>query len=230
MSAQRFRVLFRKGERVRYISHLDVLRAWERAIRRADLPLSYSQGFTPHPKIAFASPLPLGFMGEAEVMDVSLDEMVPLADFRRRLAAETTEDLAIVDVEEMAATAPAPQSLLLWADYRVELPGVAPDDARRVVAEFMARTEFPWTEEKKEKSRTYDLRTAVASLSAEPIDGGVSLAMRLQADQEMTARPEQVVAALFPECETAGISRTGLVLDEQSPAREAWKRKGQFES
>ncbi|MGH2634098.1 MAG: TIGR03936 family radical SAM-associated protein, partial [Tepidiformaceae bacterium] len=69
MSTQRFRVWFRKGERVRYISHLDVLRAWERAIRRTGLPLSYSQGFTPHPKIAFASPLPLGFIGECEVMD-----------------------------------------------------------------------------------------------------------------------------------------------------------------
>ncbi len=230
MSAQRFRVLFRKGERVRYISHLDVLRAWERAIRRAGLPLSYSQGFTPHPKIAFASPLPLGFIGEAEVMDVSLDAMVPLSEFRCRLAAETTEDLAIVGVEEMPATASAPQALLLWADYRVELPGMRLDDAKRAVAQFMARSEFPWREEKKEKSRTYDLRAAVAVLAAEPIDTGVGLVMRLQADQEITARPEQVVAALFPGREAADITRTGLVLDEPSPARQAWRRRGQFES
>src|SRR6185295_346248 len=101
MAAQRVRAWFRKGERVRFISHLDVLRSWERAIRRAELPLSYSQGFTPHPKLAFASPLPLGFTSEAEVMDVTLDERVPLPEFSKRLAEQTTEDLAILRVEEV---------------------------------------------------------------------------------------------------------------------------------
>ena len=72
---QRIRARFRKGERVRHISHLDVLRYWERAIRRAGLPLLYSQGFTPHPKIAFAAPLPLGFIGEGEIMEVLLEEL-----------------------------------------------------------------------------------------------------------------------------------------------------------
>jgi radical SAM-linked protein len=230
MTVQRFRVRFRKGERVRYISHLDVLRAWERAIRRAGLPLSYSHGFTPHPKIGFAAPLPLGFTGEAEVMDVSLDEMVPAQEFRCRLSAETTDDMAIVDVEEIAVTAPPPQAGLLWADYRVALPGVAIDAARRAVADFMAKTELSWSEERKERSRTYDLRGAVALLTVEAAEGGVSLSMRLQADQELTARPEQVVGALFPGLEAAAIARTGLVIAETSPAREAWRRKGQFES
>lgn len=230
MSVQRLRVRFCKRERVRHISHLDVLRFWERAIRRAGLPLSYSQGFTPHPKIAFASPLPLGFTSEAEIMDVTLDERVALAEFQRLVAAETTADLGVVDVTEVPATAAPPQSLVRWADYQVDLPGIPASVARESVSEFMACVEFPWVEEKKEKTRRYDLRASVGSLIAGAVNGGTRLNMRLQADQEMTARPEQILAALFPGATFGVIVRTGFVLDERSPAREAWRRRGQFET
>lgn len=228
MSAQRFRVWFRKGERLRYISHLDVLRAWERAIRRTGLPLSYSQGFTPHPRIAFAAPLPLGFAGECEVMDITLDERVEVADFRARLEPESSDDLAVIDVVEIALTAPPPQAALLWADYRVDVAGLDPCEASDAVLGFLALREFHWTEERKDKTRTYNLRSAVGMLSASPVDGGVRLEMRLQADQEMTARPEQVVAAVFPGAIPGMFTRTGLVIDEPSPAREAWRRRGQY--
>ena len=230
MAVQRFRVLFRKGERVRYISHLDVLRYWERAIRRADLPLSYSQGFTPHPKLAFASPLPLGFIAEAEVLDVTLDERVESDAFRARLLPETTEDLAIVGISEIALTTLAPQAALLWADYRADVEGIDPQSAIQVVAAFLASSEFIWTEEKKEKSKSYNLRDAVASLEVTPLDGGTRLTMRLQADAALTARPEQVVLALFPDAVPTVITRVGLVLDEPSPARDAWRRVGQYQS
>ncbi|MEO9254233.1 MAG: TIGR03936 family radical SAM-associated protein [Tepidiformaceae bacterium] len=229
MSVQRFRVRFRKGERVRYISHLDVLRSWERAIRRAELPLSYSQGFTPHPKIAFASPLPLGFVSEAEIMDVSLDERVSAADFESRLAVESSPDLALLAIEEIALTAPPPQAALLWADYTADVPDLNPLDAEAAACAFLALGDFPWTEERKEKLRTYNLRSTVALLSAQPLDGGTRLSMRLQADQEMTARPEQVMAAVFPGAEATLFCRRGLVIDEPSPARDAWRRRGQFE-
>lgn len=228
MPQQRFRVWFRKGERVRYISHLDVLRFWERAIRRAGLPLAYSQGFTPHPRIAFAGPLPLGFVGEAELMDVTLDERVPVSDFRHRVATEATEDLAVVDVKEVPLSASAPQASVAWADYRVDLVDVATSAASEVIAGFLARTDFPWTEEKKEKTRTYNLREVVAALRAEPAEGGTTLTMRLRAGQEMTGRPEQLLAALFPGAEYGVIVRTAILLDEPSPARDAWRRKGQY--
>ena len=98
MTVQRVRIFFAKRERVRYISHLDVLRYWERAIRRAGLPLSYSQGFTAHPKLQFAGPLPLGYLAEREVVDVSLDERVPLSEIAGRLAPQTVPDLPMLDV------------------------------------------------------------------------------------------------------------------------------------
>lgn len=229
VSSQRFRVWFRKGERVRYISHLDVLRFWERAIRRAGLPLSYSQGFTPHPKIGFASPLPLGFIGESEVMDVTLDERLSAEEFSERIQGETSDDLGVIRVQEVSATGPAPQAVLLMAEYSADLPHVDPAEGAAVVGAFLARDEFPWIDARKERNRTYDLRAAVASLSAEPLENGTRLRMRLQADAEMTARPEQVVAALFPEAEVGDYRRTALILDEPSPARDAWRRRGRFE-
>lgn len=229
MSAQRIRVWFSKGERVRYISHLDVLRYWERCIRRAELPLSYSQGFTPHPKLAFAGPLPLGFLADNEVMDVTLDERIDIPEFESRVRAQTTADLSLVRAEEVALGIPAPQSALLWADYTIDLTGIAPDEAVEAVRAFLAADAYPWTETRHDKPRVYDLRAAVASMSVVPADGGVRLTARLQATQEMMARPEQLIAALFPLAELTLVTRLGLVFDDVSPAREAWMRRGRFQ-
>ncbi|MCO5200524.1 MAG: TIGR03936 family radical SAM-associated protein [Chloroflexi bacterium] len=229
MSSQRIRVWFRKGDRVRYISHLDVLRFWERAIRRAELPLSYSQGFTPHPKLAFASPLPVGFTAEREVMDVTLDERVPIDEFARRLRVESTEDLAVVAVEEVALNAPPPQAAMLWADYSMAMPGLQPAEAEAAIQQFNQRETIPWREERGERIREYDLRTATAWLRWRPADGGVVLSMRMQADQLLTARPEAIAAALFPGQECGPIIRDGIVLDERSQARELWRRYGQYQ-
>lgn len=228
MSVQRFRIWFAKGDRVRYISHLDVLRFWERAIRRAGLPLAYSQGFTPHPKIAFAGPLPLGFISESEVMDVTLDDWVEIETLEGKLKVDVTEDFAISKIEEIPLATPSPQALVLWADYRVELPGLGAPTASAAVEKFLATDEFPWTEERRERERTYDLRASVATLSATPTDGGSRIHMRVQTDQERTIRPEHVVRALFGDLEAGSITRTGLVLDSPSPARDAWRKKGQY--
>lgn len=230
MSVQRIRVTYRKGARLRFTSHLDVLRAWERALRRADLPLAYSAGFTPHPRLAFASPLPLGFTGEAEIVDVTLHTRLLVAEFTSRLRAQSTEDLAVIDALEVPLGNPPPQAAMLWADYHVDLPGVDPRDASTAVASFLAQADCPWTEDRHEKRRTYDLRATVAFLKALPLPGGgTRLAMRLKSDQEFSGRPQQVVMAAFGQCEATGFARTGLVLAERSPARDAWRRIGRFE-
>jgi radical SAM-linked protein len=69
---QRLRLKFGRGEDLKFLSHLDLMRLWERALRRAGLPLAYSEGFTPHPQIALAAPLLVGVTSDAELMDVSL--------------------------------------------------------------------------------------------------------------------------------------------------------------
>lgn len=226
---QRIRARFRKGERVRHISHLDVLRYWERAIRRAGLPLCYSQGFTPHPKIAFAAPLPLGFIGEGEIMEVLLEERVPLDRFADDLTGQTTPDLELRDATEVALGLPALPTLLRWADYRLALEGVTPEHATESVNAFLATETFPWRQEREgKKAREYDLRAGVASLSVGAAGEG-ALDARLSCGQELTVRPEQLVAALFPTATVERYVRTRLVLEEPSVALEAWRKKGQYE-
>jgi len=230
VNSQRIRVTYTKGARLRFTSHLDVLRAWERALRRAGLPLAYSEGFTPHPRLAFASPLPLGFTGDAEIVDVTLHTRLPVAEFTARLQAQSTEALAVVNAIEVPLGDPPPQAAMLWADYRVDLPEVKPADAAAAIASFLSQNHCPWTEDRHEKRRTYDLRATVAALHAQSRpDGGTRVHMRLRSDQEFSGRPEQVVIALLGECATCGYARTGLILAERSPAREAWRRKGRFE-
>ena len=227
---QRIRARFRKGERVRHISHLDVLRYWERAIRRAGLPLLYSQGFTPHPKIAFAAPLPLGFIGEGEIMEVLLEERVALDRFAADLTGQTTPDLELRDATEVALGLPALPTLLRWADYRLALEGVTPEHATESVNAFLATETFPWRQEREgKKAREYDLRTGVASLSVRAAGEAASLDARLSCGQELTVRPEQLVAALFPTATVERYVRTRLVLEEPSVALEAWRKKGQYE-
>lgn len=228
MSAQRIRLWFRKGERVRYISHLDVLRYWERAFRRADLPLAYSGGFSPHPKLAFAGPLPLGFLAEAEIVDATLDERVDLDELEQRLEEQTSEDLALVGLREVPLSSPAPQASLAWADYEIVVPGVTLEDAQPAADEFLARDTFEWTEERRDKSRTYDMRAGVRQLSVAPEEGGVRLSARLSAGQEQNLRPEELVKALLPGAAPSAYIRKALILDEPSPAREAWRRRGRF--
>ena len=227
---QRIRARFRKGERVRHISHLDVLRYWERAIRRADLPLLYSQGFTPHPKIAFAAPLPLGFIGEGEIMEVLLEERVPLDRFASDLTGQTTADLELLDATEVALGLPALPTLLTWADYRLALDGVTPEHAIESVNAFLATETFPWRQEREgKKAREYDLRAGVASLRVDTSEKRAVIDTRLSCGQELTVRPEQLVAALFPTATVERYVRVGLVLEEPSAALQAWRQKGQYE-
>ena len=227
---QRIRARFRKGERVRHISHLDVLRYWERAIRRAGLPLCYSQGFTPHPRIAFAAPLPLGFIGEGEIMEVLLEERVPLDRFAADLSGQSTPDLEVRDATEVALGLPALPTLLRWADYRIALDGVTPEHAVESVNAFLATETFPWRQEREgKKAREYDLRAGVASLITSTHVGKPPLDARLSCGQELTVRPEQLVAALFPTATVDRYVRAGLVLEEPSAALQAWRKKGQYE-
>src|SRR4030043_377355 len=82
---QRLRLKFSRGEELKFLSHLELMRLWERAIRRAGLPLAYSEGFTPHPQIALAAPLSVGVTSQAELMDVILSRWMPPQSFTAQI-------------------------------------------------------------------------------------------------------------------------------------------------
>ncbi len=117
---QRLRLVFRKGAPLRYIGHLDLARLWERACRRAQLPLAYTLGFTPHPRLTFASPLSLGATSDGELLDMYLREAMHPDELVARVTQQLPAGCSVVSATELPLAGPASSALTRWAEYRVE--------------------------------------------------------------------------------------------------------------
>jgi radical SAM-linked protein len=226
----RLRVRFRRGEEVKYITHLDLMRFWERALRRAGVALSYSEGHTPHPRLSLAAPLAVGVTSSAELMDVFLTRRTAPVDFVRSVGAQLSPGVEILEVAEVGLSLPSLQSEVRWAGYRVEGPlhGSA-EEVRSAVDRFLAAESIPWEHMREKQVRRYDIRALVRDLRvSDAPQGSYALAMLLRCDNTATGRPEQVVAALgLPE--PSVLHREELILAGTSPARQAWRRRGRFE-
>lgn len=213
---QRLRVRFRKGLPVRWIGHLDVARFWERALRRADLPVVYSQGFNPQPRIQFASALPVGFTGRAEVMDVWLSPPQDPEEVKRRLQAQCPPGFEVLDVQEVPLDAASLPSLVKEAEYEVALEkAFLPGDWRDQIARFVA-ADAVWREkERKKKKVRYNLRPLILDLQITGEDDEwVYLSMRVRSEPGATGRPDEVLAALGWDDVPRRIERTRIVFAE----------------
>jgi radical SAM-linked protein len=205
----RARITFTKQGALRYTGHLDLHRLWERAMRRAGLPIAYSQGFHPQPKISLAAALPLGFSSRGEVLDVRLNEDIPLDEIAQRLKDNLPRDVQIVGVEQVDDRAPALQTQVLSAAYNVELtePIDGSELTRRVEA-LMNAESLP----RERRGKSYDLRPLIEMLSVvTEANGKVWLKMTLAAREGATGRPEEVLSALGIEAETARVERIRLI-------------------
>ena len=120
---QRLRLKFSRGEELKFLSHLDLMRLWERAIRRAGLPLAYSEGFTPHPQIALAAPLSVGVTSQAELMDVVLSRWVPPQSFTAQIEEQLPRGIELLET---------------WpADHEVHVPSDVARDARLALSRML---------------------------------------------------------------------------------------------
>src|SRR5215813_570843 len=117
----RIRITFVKQGALRYTGHLDLHKLWERAARRAELPLAYSQGFHPQPKMNLASALPLGFSSRCEILDMRLEHDVPLDDLPERLNGTLPSGIQVSVVEQVDERAPALQTQVVSAEYEVRM-------------------------------------------------------------------------------------------------------------
>lgn len=210
---QRLRFTFARGAAARYVSHLDLARLWERALRRARLPVAYSAGFTPHARIAFAAPLSVGHTGGAELVDVFLGEAVEPEEAAARLGAQLPEGLSLLVAQAVPVSGPALQAQLRAAEYVVSFAEESPALAIRV-AELLARVEVP-IERRREGKRVkdLDLRPFIQTLivtSTSP----AQLVMRLKMDTAGAARPDEVLAALGVADRPLKIHRVRLLLVE----------------
>ena len=212
--AQRMRVTFATDDTVKYVGHLDMARAWERAIRRAGLPLAYSQGFNPQPRLHFAAALPVGFTGQAEMADVFLNEALEPAGFLARLQAAMPRGIRLIRAGPVPRELPALQAQVVGARYRVEVETAESAEAFRLRLErFLARTEV-WRERRRgAKQARYDLRPLVQTLEyVGPCELGQAFEVTMRAEPAATGRPDELLAELGLEAAPRRIARLGLEL------------------
>lgn len=163
-AVQRLRVRYAKRGRLRFTSHRDFARALERAIRRAGLPIAFSSGFSPHPRISYANASPTGAASEAEYLELSLTQEVDPDAVRSALDAALPAglDITAVVVAEPGALA----DLLEASRWQIELPEVDPAVAAVAVQEFLAEEAVEVERMTKRGLRTFDCRGAVVQMSA----------------------------------------------------------------
>jgi radical SAM-linked protein len=187
------RIVFRKDPAVKYISHLDLLRAWERAIRRAKLPLAYSMGFNPHPKITIAMPIPVGCTGENEVLDVILYEPVSELEVTRALDPVMPPGIVVVSTETVELKSPALATLFVQAVYDILLVDVGEKEAERRITDLLERKTVPVEFRRKH----FDLRPLVGSLTLSGAYPPLTLrAVLLQDDRGRIGRADVLMQAL----------------------------------
>ena len=201
----RIRVTFIKQGALRYTGHLDLHKLWERAARRAELPLAYSQGFHPQPKMNMAAALPLGFSSRCEVMDMRLEHDISLEDLTTRLNGTLPSGLQVVGVERVDERAPALQTQVAAAEYEVTLTEtVDRSDLEPRIDSVMELKTVP----RERRGKMYDLRPLVEELKLLSDD---KIFMRLVAREGATGRPEEVLDVLGIAFEETRIERTRLI-------------------
>ena len=204
----RIRITFAKTAAMRYTSTLDLHKTWERTMRRANLPIVYSQGYNPRPRINLASALPLGMTSDCEVLDVQLSDKLNPNDIAQSLDAAVPPGIKIIDVSEVLTTIPSLQSQLSSAEYVITLVEDIENIAQRVNS--LLDTEIL---PRNRRGKDYDLRPLIEDLTLEQRNAKreQQLTVRLTAREGATGRPEELVSALAGDPLAARYHRTRLI-------------------
>ncbi len=160
---QRVRIRYAKRGRLRFTSHRDIARAFERALRRAGVPMAYSAGFTPHPKISYVGASPTGTASEAEYLEIGLARSCDVAALRQAIDAALPDGIDVVD-----AVPAGPGSLaerMVATHWRIELPGIAELTARAAVDALLARERVEVERMTKSGRRVVDVRSPLVSIA-----------------------------------------------------------------
>ena len=217
----RLRILFSKQGALRYTGHLDLHTLLERAARRAALPLAYSQGFHPTPKVQLASALPLGFSSRAEMMDMWLTAECDPVKVKEDLQAALPRDIQILDLQTVDDRVPPLQTQVIAAEYEAAIPAEFASNLTAHLSAVMDASSLP----RERRGKPYDLRPLIESLTLlvpsghsphfhgkwGETEGGVRLHMRLTAREGATGRPEEVLSALGIPSEDVRVERTRLI-------------------
>ena len=197
----RVRLRFAKRGKVRFTSHRDVVRLWERALRRAVLPVAYSAGFRPRPKLSFGLALSTGHESVAEYLDVELVEAIDASEVDElpwRLSSELPTGIDVVAAALVEPGHPSLQEQVLTCSWRIEALHLEPGHAAQLVGAALAADELVITRSRKGREVTDDLRPAVRSVAVVgPTGAGTELDAEL-AVHPRSVRPAELLVALAP--------------------------------
>jgi radical SAM-linked protein len=207
MNRFKYRILFSKTEAMRFTGHLDLFRAWERLLRRAQVPLSYSTGFHPHPKIQIGAALPLGVTGDNELVDIETAEESDASALARQIAEAAPPGVGDIRVSALPADSPGLEKLVVAGEYfAVPLDGAWPEDLPQRIESLLASATLP----RERRGKTYDLRPRILSITLEDNQ----LQMRLRLEPDATGRPDEVLSALGMASLAVLVKRDKLILRE----------------
>jgi radical SAM-linked protein len=214
---QRLRLVFSKHGAARYIGHLDLARTLERSLNRARIPIAYTQGFNPRPRLSFAAPLPLGYTSEYELADIWLmEEMAPEAALKQMME-KMAPGIEVTAIAPVPIKAPSLQAVTSSAGYTaVPFESVDSGDLRARIEGMLAQ-ESLMRERRRGKGevKRYDLRPLVKTVRLDGgEDGKAVLTMTLLLMTGKSGRPDEVLAALDLDPLGAHIHRTMITLAE----------------
>ena len=211
---KRFRFQFSRGEKLKYLSHLDMMRLWPRLFRRAGIEMAYSEGFNAHPRIAVAAPLAVGWTGESELMDIWIESPLPATTLLNAVAGKLPEHLSIGEGMFVPSENPSLQSQVRFAEYKVDLALDRPVvEIEHSIDKLLEMTALDWTHQRDEETRHYDLRAQIENISILSVnEQSISVLMLLKNDPSGSGRPEQVSLALGFRDHPLKVHRTRLVL------------------
>ncbi len=214
---ERIRIKFEKTGAMRYTSHLDLQKVWIRALLRAKLPLAYTQGFHPTPKVGYAWPLPLGWGTKGELIDIWLDDPTGSeADpekFIRDVNRSMPDGLRILDIEKLPYSDPALTIVIQSAVYRMVFPGGTKESVLREKMDTLMAQE---TIERERRGRTYDMKPLIESWSCgTDAEGRAFMLVQMAARDSAMGRPDELAAALDYDPFEVGIERLEYLLKKQ---------------
>ena len=185
-------IRFAKRPRLRFISHLDLQRFFQRAVNRTGLPIAYSQGFNPHPVMSFGSALALGWTSDYEVIDIKLSAPMGRKRTEDAVRAALPEDLPVLEVRMVDDRHPAPMALVKMADYRVTLEGEGAEAVLSAIPGFMASEAVSAVKKTKSGEKEINARPLVVNL--QPFESGFEA--RLMLTERESIKPDLLVELL----------------------------------
>jgi radical SAM-linked protein len=208
----RYRITFAKTAAMRFTSHLDLHRAWERTLRRAQTPLVFSQGFNPRPRLNLSPALPLGCTGECELADIWLERELDPATLVKDFQRVAPDGLQIFSVEMVDNRQPSLQTQVIAVEYMVNIDPAPPiEELSSSVQSVINAKTLP----RNRRGKDYDLRPLIESMEIECFEeGNFQLKMRLAARAGATGRPDEVLLSLGVDPSQAQSHRRRLFLTE----------------